>query len=206
MVEFRWPAKFCLFLTSYVPLFLILAVELHERKPIAISNIPVPIAGIKFPISIISILLITFSFTLVAFLVFLIKYHSNHKRIDKKCDHFQQRNELLSSYLLVYVFVFVGLDFSELSDWTIFLLFFAMLAVLQMRSEMLHINPLLGLAGFRVYEVESQTQTLLVISKDNIRESIKVPESQIGEREPTHRNIELIQLGPSTYMTPLNND
>jgi hypothetical protein len=88
----------------------------------------------------------------------------------------------------------------------IFAIFFAMLAVLQMRSEMLHINPLLGIAGFRVYEVKSENRTLLVISKNNIRESIKIPESQKNVSDPSYRNLEVIQLGPSTYMTPIKND
>jgi uncharacterized membrane protein len=104
------------------------------------------------------------------------------------------------------VFAFVGLNFSEFADLLIFMIFFGMLAILQMRSEMLHINPLLGLAGYRIYEVESKEQTLLVISKDNIRESINIPESQKSANEPEYRNIELIQLGRNTYMTPTNDD
>jgi len=206
MVEFRWPTKICLFLSSYVPLFLILGIELHAREPLFLSKVVIPSTGVEFPISVVSLLLVVFSVLLGGFLTFLLSFHSGHKVQHMKCENFQQRNELLSSYLLVYVFVFVGLDFSDITDWLIFAVFFGMLAILQMRSEMLHINPLLGLAGFRVYEVESGTQTLLVISKNNIRESIKIPESQKNVSDPSYRNLEVIQLGPSTYMTPIKND
>lgn len=206
MVEFRWPTKVCLFLSSYVPLFLILAIELHRREPAVVPHVPVPGTEGQFPVSLTSILLLLFSVLLIIFLAFLVIYHSGHKIDEVRCENFKQRNELLSSYLLVYVFVFVGLNFSSITDWLIFAIFFAMLAVLQMRSEMLHINPLLGIAGFRVYEVKSENRTLLVISKNNIRESIKIPESQKNVSDPSYRNLEVIQLGPSTYMTPRKND
>jgi hypothetical protein len=57
-----------------------------------------------------------------------------------------------------------------------------------------------------VYEVKSENRTLLVICKNNIRESIKIPESQKNVSDPSYRNLEVIQLGPSTYMTPIKND
>lgn len=206
MVKFRWPTKLCLFLSSYVPLFIILAIELHSQKP-HISSIELfSRTGLEAPLSVYSILFLAFSLSLVGFLTFLIIHHSGHKRQYIRCESFQQRNELLSSYLLVYVFVFVGLNFSEVTDWLIFGVFFAMLAVLQMRSEMLHINPLLGVAGFRIYEVKSENQTVLIISKKNIRESIKTPESKKDVNESSYRIVEVIQLGHSTFMTPLHDD
>lgn len=205
MVRFRWPVKVCLFLSSYVPLYLILAIELIGRPPLVYSNLPLPLVPLEIPVSVISILFLSFSILLIFFLWFLLRYHSDHRIKHKRCDRFQQRNELISSYLLVYVFVFAGLNFNEISNVLIFIIFFSMLAVLQMRSEMLHINPLLGLGGYRVYQVESKQQSLLVISKERLTENIIIPESQSDVSEPEYFNIELIQLGPNTYMTP-NND
>ncbi|WP_226022487.1 hypothetical protein [Halomicrobium salinisoli] len=193
-------------MSSYVPLFLILSIELNSYPPVVISNKDIPAITLQFSISRLSILLLLLSAVLAGFLAFLLFHHSGHRTQYKRCDHFQQRNELLSSYLLAYVFVFVGLDFYEASDWLIFLIFFGMLAVLHMRSEMLHINPLLGLVGYRVYEVESDDHTLLVITGDDIRENMKIPESQKDQREPDYLNIEVIELGPNTYITPSNDN
>ncbi|RQG93086.1 hypothetical protein EA462_02455 [Natrarchaeobius halalkaliphilus] len=201
MVQFGLLVKLTLFLSSYVPLFIILSIELSSRQPIIWGDIELPLVSVGFDISLASIILLASSILLILVLMFIIWHHSGHRTEDWRCDHFKQRNELLSSYLLAYVFVFIGLNFSDLGDWLILILFLGMLAVLQMNSEMLHVNPILGLGGYRVYEVESKNQTLLVISRDDIRESIKIPESQRGVKEPEYRNIEIIQLGPNTYMT-----
>jgi hypothetical protein len=130
----------------------------------------------------------------------MISHHSNRGIRQRSVDNYQQRNELLSTYLLVYVFVFAGLEFTKLIDIGIFLLFFGMLGVLQIKSEMLHVNPMLGVRGYRIYELQSGQEVMLIISDSSIKEKLISPESDTIDQET--RKIELVNLGPTTYLAP----
>lgn len=206
MLRFRNQIKLVLFLSSYVPLFLFLSIELSSFPPLLLSDVAIPVAGYQFDVSWASLITLAVSGTLYFALRSILKYHSGHRTTDERLDNLQQRNELVSSYLLVYVFVFTGLNFTNGGDWLIFILFFGILAVLQLNSEMLHVNPILGIWGYQLYEVQSKEKTFLVLSKSNITESIRIPESQRGETDPDYRNIKLIRLGSSTFMTARGED
>ena len=106
-------------------------------------------------------------------------------------------------YLLSYVFVFAGLTFSEPIDAVIFVIFFALLAVLQIRSELLHINPMLGLRGYQTYEITSNDRIMLVISNGPIEDKMILAESnsELSE-EDSYTKIELVPLGGTTYLAP----
>lgn len=201
MLGFSRPVKLTLFASSYVPLLLIMAVELNSLSPKVITEARLPLVERSFSLSLTSLLLLVLSILLVAALLSIVRFHSGHRIDHLRCDRFRQRNELLSSYLLVYVFVFVGLEFSTIGDWLILAIFLGMLAVLQMNSEMLHVNPILGVIGYGVYEVQTTNRTVLVLSKHDIRESLVRPESDDSVGEPEYRNVQVVQLGDSTYMT-----
>jgi len=123
--------------------------------------------------------------------------------VEKTVDSYQRKNDLLSMYLLSYVFVFAGLAFSNPVDIVVFVVFFSMLGLLQIRSEILHINTLLGAVGYYAYSMTNNDRIILVISDGRIEEKMKFPEdSSESDTETSHTKIELVPLGGTTYLAP----
>lgn len=205
MREFRAPVKVVLFLSSYVPLFFIMALKFGRVSPLLIAGYKVPL--IDFPyiefrmsVSYLSIGLLVLCILFTALLYRMVTVHSGRATTQEPVDKYQKRSELLSMYLLVYVFVFAGLDFTTLLDLGIFLVFFGILGVLQINSEILHVNPMLGLRGYQVYEVTSDEQVLLVISKSSLEEKMILPETKKADK--SRKKIEVVSLGRTTYLAP----
>lgn len=200
MRKFRTWVKAILFLSSYVPLFFIMGLDLGSIPPLVVSNFPIPHVDYNISVSWISITVFIVCILLTGILYRLISIHSSRGVRQKSVDTYQQRNELLSTYLLVYVFVFAGLDYTQLLDFSIFVIFFVMLGVLQIRSEMLHVNPMLGFRGYRIYEIRSGSEVMLVISDSPIEQKLISPESHTPDQGSG--KIELVNLGPTTYLAP----
>ena len=205
MREFRAPVKVILFLSSYVPLFFIMALKFGKVHPLLITGYKIPFVDVPYIdfriyLSYLSIGLLVLCILFTALLYRMVTVHSGRSTTQKPVDKYQKRSELLSMYLLVYVFVFAGLNFTTLLDLSIFLVFFGILGVLQINSEILHVNPMLGLRGYQVYEVTSDEQVLLVISKSSLEEKMILPE--IEEADNPRKKIEVVSLGRNTYFAP----
>lgn len=200
MAKLRTWVKTILFLSSYVPLFFIMSLELWSTPPIATFDFS--IIGLNFMISVswISMVVIVACVIFTLLLCRLLSVHSSRGIRQRSVDTYQQRNELLSTYLLVYVFVFAGLDYTKFLDFSIFVIFFVMLGVLQIRSEMLHVNPMLGFRGYRIYEVRSGSEVMLVITDSPIEQKLISPENHTPGQGPG--KIELVNLGSTTYLAP----
>ncbi|GAA0676246.1 hypothetical protein ACFQDG_01880 [Natronoarchaeum mannanilyticum] len=100
----------------------------------------------------------------------------------------------------MYVFVFAGLDFTQPLDIGIFLVFFCILGVLQINSGHLHVNPMLGLRGYQVYELTSDERVILVISDGSIEEKVMTPESK--DSTDARDKLEVVPLDTTTALAP----
>ena len=205
MREFRAPVKIVLFLSSYVPLFFIMALKFGKVPPLLIAGYEIPFMDFPYIdfriyVSYLSIGILVLCVLFTALLYRMVTVHSGRATTQEPVDKYQKRSELLSMYLLVYVFVFAGLDFTTLLDLGIFLVFFGILGVLQINSEILHVNPMLGLRGYQVYEVTSDEQVLLVISESSLEEKMILPETKTADNP--RKKIEVVSLGRTTYLAP----
>ena len=200
---FRYPVRLILFVSSYVPLFFIISLRLGNIGPLLIDNIFVPYIQFEFVFSYVSTGLVAFC-VIVSFVLYsVIRTQAQSAIVEKTVDSYQIKNDLLSMYLLSYVFVFAGLAFSNPVDIVVFVVFFSMLGLLQIRSEILHINPLLGAVGYYAYSMTNNDRIILVISDGRIEEKMKFPEdSSESDTETSHTKIELVPLGGTTYLAP----
>lgn len=48
----------------------------------------------------------------------------------------------------------MNLDYGQLTNWAIFAIFFIVLAAIQIRSAHLHVNPVLAIFGYQIFEIE----------------------------------------------------
>lgn len=198
--EFRQPIKIILFISSYVPLFIIMGLKFWNVGPMVTDIYYVPYVDLPVGISYLAGSIFV-SCVIFTFLVYhIVQIHADRATTQRPIDTYQKRNELLTTYLLVYVFVFAGLDFTQLLDMTIFLVFFFILGVLQINSGHLHVNPMLGIRGYQVYELTSDDQVLLIISDGSLEEKIMSPESKTNT--DTRNKVEIVSLDQTTALAP----
>ena len=158
MADFRLWVKFALFLSSYIPLWLAMALKT--------SNITIVLREVSVPI-----LSVVFFFVVLLSGLILLEAFSLRKQKDPKfqdIESYKSRHDLLTSYLIAYIFPFVGLDYSQPESWLIFGIFFITLAAIQIRSTQLHVNPVLAVLGYRIYEIEDSGKgtNMLVTKRD----------------------------------------
>src|SRR5579885_2003308 len=65
----------------------------------------------------------------------------------------QRRDGEAMSYIVTYLIPFLAVPFSTWQEGVALSIFFAVLAVLYVHSNMIHINPMLNLSGYHLYEV-----------------------------------------------------
>lgn len=181
MREFRGWVKISLFLSAYIPFFLIMAVQ--NLSPIyEVRGVPIPWIAAFF------IILSVFS---AAVLRKAIKLRKSREPKPKNVSTYRKRNDLLAGYLIAYVFPFVDLNYANWESWAALLIFFSVLAAIQLRSDQLHINPVLAAIGYDIYEVEDTdrgtTDLVLAHKSENVR---------AGE------HLDAVKIGSNIYITP----
>jgi hypothetical protein len=66
---------------------------------------------------------------------------------------FQKRDAEAMAYIVTYVIPFLAIPFSDWRQSTSFAIFFGVLGILYINSNMIYINPMLNLCGYHLYEV-----------------------------------------------------
>lgn len=174
MADFRLWAKFALFLSSYIPLWLAMALKTGDIT-IVFRDVPVPVISVIFFLTV-----LLSSFVLRG--TFSLRKQKEPKFQD--IESYKSRHDLLTSYLIAYVFPFVGLDYSLPVNWLIFGIFFITLAAIQIRSTQLHVNPVLAVLGYRIYEIEDggKGTNMLVTKRDVNLEDDPVKTVELSNR------------------------
>lgn len=90
----------------------------------------------------------------------------------KQVDDYRSRDELITTYILVYVFPFVVLDYSILSNWIAFVIFFVVIGIIQVRSNQLFVNPVLSVFDYRIYEIDTGDSTITLVTKGDLQEPV----------------------------------
>lgn len=174
MAELRKAVKWMLFLSSYIPLYLILTVK-HWDITVTVPQNDLPVMEL---LSEVTIPIVSLSWVLLAvlsagFLGLVISIRRSKGGDDwTNVDSLQNRDDLITNYILVYVFPFVVLDYTNLANWIAFVLFFLVIGIIQVRSSHLYVNPVLSLYDYQVYEVDTGDEIRTVISKQDLEGSI----------------------------------
>lgn len=189
MAEIRNGVKWLLFLSSYIPLFILLVIK-HWGVKWVFPQLEYPIfealAGWKIPILSLgwAILVLLSGFAL--WLVISVR-QSRGGTDFKRVESFRSRDDLITSYILVYIFPFVILDYTQLTNWLAFLVFFLVIGVIQVRSNLLHINPIFAIFNYRIYEIDTGEQVLTVVTRSNLK--------------PTDDSLKTVELSNDVFLT-----
>lgn len=128
-------ARLLLFLSSYSPLTVILAILLAPKYWV--------LTIILVMISIMSL------FGMFAYLRSL----KDTAPFQMEVVGVQRRDSEVVSYVLSYVFPFLAVPFEGWQQGVGLALFFTVICVLHVKLNLIHINPTLAIAGYRLYEV-----------------------------------------------------
>lgn len=142
------PTRLVLFLSSYAPLFLILAVRnwSHARR-VSLGFVVV---------ALVSVLL------LVAFL----KQAKSLARDKVTIASVVARDGDAMSYIVTYLLPFLAVNLSDANDVVSLALVFVVIGLLYVNSNLIYTNPVLNVARYHIFEVQDEDgKTSALISK-----------------------------------------
>lgn len=151
--------RLLLFLSSYFPLSLIFFVILvHEHRNIASGILAVGVGGLLW------------------MLLYLRKAQALGG-VQVKIAAFQRRDAEAMAYIVTYIIPFLVIPFHGWKEGIALAIFFVVLGILYVNSNMIHINPMLNLFGYHLYEITAEdggVHSLLARRTIRHRESVTV--------------------------------
>jgi hypothetical protein len=158
------PTRILLFLSSYAPLFAILTLLTHKD----FGRWSFGFVGLGIFAVLILILYLTVAKRLTSYTI--------------TADTVGSRNSDSMSYIASYLIPFLGLPWHEWRNAVSMGVFFLMLGVVYVNTNMIYINPMLNLLLFHIYEVESDGSSYTVLSrKHHIFRGSKITVTKLGE-------------------------
>lgn len=159
--------KSSMFLSSYAPLFLSLALLKTNSK----------ILWGLFAVS-------TFSVLVLALRIRQIKKHGRNKTT-RKVKSIGLKNSDILSYVVTYLVPFSSaFPYNTKYDYLAFFVLFATIAVVYLKANLLHINPTLSILGYNVYELTLENNSKkIIITKRKSGEFLAVDQVTYCELE-----------------------
>jgi hypothetical protein len=142
------PTRLILFLSSYAPLFLILAVRnSFENRYISIGFVAVAVGSVT-----VLFIFLRYARTLAQDKVIIASVVS--------------RDGDAMSYIVTYLLPFLAVRFHELADAVSLGIVFLVIGLLYVNSNMICTNPVLNIRGYHIFEVQDgEGKTTALISK-----------------------------------------
>lgn len=164
-------ARLCLFLSSYLPLGLVVAVLYWDKQRV-------------FGLGVLSVCLVG----LLGALLFL-RGANKSAALTIGVTKLQRKDSEAMAYIVSYIVPFLAFPEDSWQKWTAMAIFFLVLAVLYVRSDMIHINPILNLFGYYIFEATLQDgETVALISKQPRIKSGELRVSKAAETVYIHRH------------------
>jgi hypothetical protein len=156
--------RILLFLSSYFPLSLIFFVILMpDHRRAAVSILAVGTVG----------------------LVWMLLYLKKAKTLSPfqvKITAFHKRDTEAMAYIVSYIIPFVAIPLHGLKEGIALSIFFVVIGILYVNSNMIHINPMLNLFGYHLYEVTTEEGSVhSLLAKRSIRHLETIRVLKIGD-------------------------
>jgi hypothetical protein len=161
-------AKSILFLSSYSPLYVIVALRAHDAVHSIWGYRLEPLGVGPVELSYLSIGSLVLTVVSVAFLTLMIRMNRTRQGQLSQIEQYRNRSDMFTEYLLVYVFPFIVFEFTNVFDVAAFLVLFITVAAIVIRSNRLFVNPVLVAFRYRVYEVETGHDRRILLTKDRL--------------------------------------
>lgn len=158
-------ARWILFFSSYAPLYLVIALRGHDAEfsAFGIEFGQYQLGGVE--LSALSIAAIVFTVFSVGFLLFVLRLKRSRGGVREDIESYENRTEMVTEYLLVYIFPFIVFDYTDPFNLAAFLLLFLAIGAVQVRSNRLYVNPVLAFLRYNIYQVEDDNGKRLILTK-----------------------------------------
>lgn len=170
--------KWMLFISSYTPLLAILFIRNFDFTKSGVTLI------------FLVILSLTILFANLSLFILLKKIVGYGTEVFKPIKVANKSDELMN-YIVTYVIPFLNFDISKWQDIGSLLILLLLVGVIYIESNLVYINPMLSLYGYRILEIEVSThnqpnQTIIVISN--------------GKKFGTGTEVKLVHLTEDIYV------
>jgi hypothetical protein len=153
--------KLVLFLSSYSPLFLIIAILNVKLNDIYKVKDIIPQDKIWLVIVMLALFILP-----NAILFYLIKRVRFFQPIKEKTNSFINKNSDVMNYIVTYLIPFLSFNFDKLNQTIAFAILIFVLAIVYIHSNIFYINPILIISGYKIYEINDK---YLIITKLTVK-------------------------------------
>ena len=145
-------ARFILFLSSYIPLWVIFAIiTLRTMRGVSIG-------------------FVVLSVVRLAGTVIFRRLVQGFEGIEMPVGVIRRKDSDTMSYIASYIIPFAATAFDKTEQVVALAVFLVVLCAVYINSSMIHINPILSLMGYNLYEIEdTDGNPYFLISKRNLR-------------------------------------
>lgn len=167
-------SKWILFVSSYIPLYVIFIVgnlfDIYIKY--SENNPKVDIYSLIFQCKINIVIIIFFIIVIFLSLILLKKILNISKdgRKNKTIKSIKKCNDRVSDYVLVYIIPFVTITLDSYKQLVLFLMIFLLLGYISVKNELVYINPILYFKKYNFYNVTIKNNECILISKKTIHQ------------------------------------
>ena len=147
--------KIFLFLSSYAPLFLVLAIKNYTYTYFVIAM------GVLILIS-------------ITFLFYIIRKASKMNGDYHEIKEIEDKSNQFLEYIIAYIIPFLGFNLVNIPDLIALGIIFLMIGVLYIRSDLIYMNPILNFMNYNLYKVNDGKTGIMAISKEELSIGKKV--------------------------------
>lgn len=172
-------AKLILFLSAYIPLFIIIGIKYFLKL---IYNIKIPYLETSIPIPIVPIIILIVVTTLYHYFKIIINNSKSETEKFFEVNRIDEKNDIILTYLVPYFFSFISIN--SLEEFLCCIFIFLIIFMIYINSEILYINPLLIFSGYNFYKIYSKNTNILLISKIDVNRRLgkKIAAKQLSTK------------------------
>lgn len=163
--------KWLLFISSYAPLYVLLAINNYNFSCTPLSFIK-QVSGNAQHLIFWIVIIFLFIISMVSVIYF--KFISLNER--RSLTELKPINENVLTYLIPFVIPLIEMDINSLNSLLVNAILFLIIGILYVKSDLVYINILLILIGFRVYIDSVGNVVITDYKKNDLRTSINASE------------------------------
>ena len=158
----RIGAKIGLFFGSYSPLLLLLALLNWQNELFRVN-----LFGLH--LNLLPVLFIIFSIAGVAFVLGFMKTAKSLSSISIKPTINDTSSPETLAYLITYLVPFIGFQFASINALVANAILFCLIGFLYIQSNLIYLNPVLNIIGYRIYRITLNGEDKLMLAKSVLK-------------------------------------
>lgn len=144
-----------MFLSSYAPLFVILAVKNYTDN--------------YFVAAMVAVISISF-----LFLFLVLRKASKMSGEFREIKDMEDNSDKFVEYIIAYIIPFLGFSFDNIPDIISLAILFVIIGILYIRSDLIYMNPILNFLGYHLFKANSSDGEFMIISKKDSQTTRKM--------------------------------